>query len=387
MALRWYFEVDWGRDGNYVDEGGLVTKIAVKSRGRDRSFGSSGPEPMKSGEVIATLENRDGRFDPYNTAGPLYGKILPGRPFRLRAEDNGVVRPVLLGRISDCRPQGASGLAVIKARDGLEFLGRQDCRAASAKTNYPVSSVIDDLLLMSDWPLMGDGELLPTTLPFDLGNSNIGNNGDLVTTWEIDTGRRILETIQDLAAAFLGTAFVNRSGELVYQPRNMLRSVQAEIDQSQVYGDLETTTPWDVIFNDVRVQPTTGAEQTAEDAASIAAFDRRSMQIRSNDFVQAADHAGYLADTLLAMLTGVNRNLRIKIEDRFELQFGLELMDLVAFRSPALGILGERYLIGQIEHDWQAGQGCVTGMRLEPDLYGLLGIATLPVTLPFELVW
>jgi hypothetical protein len=44
---------------------------------------------VASGSATVTLSNLTRRFDPFNTAGPYYGNLLPRRQIRIRAAHGG----------------------------------------------------------------------------------------------------------------------------------------------------------------------------------------------------------------------------------------------------------------------------------------------------------
>ena len=76
--LYYYLYVDWEGTGtvdSWQDEAGRVTKF-VLDRGKERTIGSpgSGFQPPNIGRAILTLDNFDGRYDPWNKHTPLYHK-------------------------------------------------------------------------------------------------------------------------------------------------------------------------------------------------------------------------------------------------------------------------------------------------------------------------
>lgn len=67
--------VDWDGDGSWVNETTRVTRMEW-SRGASFDHVSS-PGP---GAATVIVQNADGRFNPDNTGGTLYGKLIPSRP-------------------------------------------------------------------------------------------------------------------------------------------------------------------------------------------------------------------------------------------------------------------------------------------------------------------
>lgn len=385
--MRWIVEVDWTKAGIWGDEGARVVSIQT-NRGRDRMLSESGPEPMRAGECVITLDNWDGRYDPFNSGGALYGYLLPGRPFRLSVEEEEITYPVIAGFLTDIRPLGrGQSLAILRGADGLYFLDMQDCELVTPASDYAVSSAINDLLEMSDWPLLSSAQTFPFTFPLTLGNTAIENNGDEIPNWTTDTGKSILDTMNEIAEAFLGTIFTTREGSLTYATRDTLRTTKADIDEAELLVDIETNMPWDEVYNDIRVTPTTGAVQTASDSNSQSIFGRRTLVIDNNQYIQSATQALQIANWIELWAPEIKRGFRVRLESRFALQYGLELMDRVAVTADTLGVNG-LYSVGKIEHAWQAGRGGITRLWLEPDIYDIAGMQQyFPFTFPLVLSW
>lgn len=384
--MEWTFEIDWDKDGTFTAENTRLLELRV-TRGRTRMMNPNGMEPMRTGEIYAVLDNHDGRYDPYNTAGALYSYLKPGRPLRVLAVDGSTTRAVFTGYVSDARPEGGRrSRAVIKAVDGLTLLDRQNCEAVTPATDYAVSQAMEDLLAQSDWPLVSSAQTFPFTWPLTLGSVTLENNGDTVDSWDVDTGKSLLATINELGEAFWGIAYVTASGSLAYRARNTQRMTMLTLDQDILLSDVEGAMPWDEIYNDIRVTATTNTAQTASDTASDAEYWRRTMDIASNDFIQTDAHAGDLANYLELYAPELKRGLRVRLRDRFTEQFGAELTDRVRVTIAALGI-DNLYQIGQIEHQWREREACTTTYRLEPDYYEVAGLQTFPFTWPLTLGW
>lgn len=90
-------------DGPYVaiptwtDIRSYVRSVSI-SRGRD-----SDASNFEAGTATVVLDNRDRRFDPFYTAGPYYGKLLPRRQILIRGEPPGSVgtgRAIFRGYVS-----------------------------------------------------------------------------------------------------------------------------------------------------------------------------------------------------------------------------------------------------------------------------------------------
>jgi hypothetical protein len=86
MSIYYWLGVDWegtNASSDYTDEAGRVLKYTI-DRGRDAVIGSEGGgfEKQSPGKMILEVDNFDGRYDPWNSSGELYGKLMPGKRVR-----------------------------------------------------------------------------------------------------------------------------------------------------------------------------------------------------------------------------------------------------------------------------------------------------------------
>jgi len=77
-------------------------------RGRDNPFVS-----IEAGKLVLTLDNRDGRFDPWNTSSPIYPDVTPGKGVSLAigstTEELEECSMLFTGYIEDVIPSGRAG--------------------------------------------------------------------------------------------------------------------------------------------------------------------------------------------------------------------------------------------------------------------------------------
>lgn len=100
-------------------------------RGRSDDWGDF------DGSATVTLNNRDRRFDPYFTSGPYYGKLLPRRQIRIRAQtiEAGVTttHDVFRGFIDGWSPQwtdaGTNSSVTLSCFDAFQLLGSEQLPA------------------------------------------------------------------------------------------------------------------------------------------------------------------------------------------------------------------------------------------------------------------
>lgn len=107
-----------------------------------REFGTSRGVPddwtlQADGSATVTLSNRDRRFDPFNTSGPYYGKLLPRRQIRIRATSSGTTYDVFRGFIAGWPPEwtdaGYDSTVTLSCFDALQLLGSSSMPADWAR--------------------------------------------------------------------------------------------------------------------------------------------------------------------------------------------------------------------------------------------------------------
>jgi len=119
-------------DGPYVlnptwtDVSSYVWRMDI-DRGRTDDWGDF------NSFASVTLNNRTRRFDPYYTAGPYYGKLLPRRQIRIRAEYNTITYDVFRGFIDGWNPEwtdaGTNSSVTVSCFDALQLLGSDQLSA------------------------------------------------------------------------------------------------------------------------------------------------------------------------------------------------------------------------------------------------------------------
>lgn len=239
--LAWGLDIDWDNDGAWSGEND-ARKLSALTITRGRSFyiraDGKGFETQEAGSLDGLWENNDGRYDPYNTASPLYPNILPGRLFRLRVlTPTGNLYSVMSGTLSDIRPDSARAKrARIKGEDGVRFL-RQNVSVA-VKENYRTDEAITDMLTAIGWPAAWGSDL-------DVGI-------DVRPYWWVDK-RTAYNEIYDLVNSELGQFFIAADGKATFRNRNAAESSAAALDGTNFREGIEVARPWEVVRNTVRV--------------------------------------------------------------------------------------------------------------------------------------
>ncbi len=126
--VRYRVYVDWDNDGSFATSGDDITAYVTSLSGI-AGMEDDLKHVASVGMCTIYLRNVDRRFSPENSAGPLYGKLLPLRPLKIEVTDGTTTWPLFRGRIRELRAQsGATGPreAVIEAEDLLAALRDYD---------------------------------------------------------------------------------------------------------------------------------------------------------------------------------------------------------------------------------------------------------------------
>ncbi len=130
----YFVEVDWNNDGDFTDAYDDViadVKSIHFSRGKSDELGKA-----EVGQLSITLNNVNGLYSPSNSAGSLYGSLLPKRPIKVYYSSGGTNYPLFYGFIEEIvpHPHLTEQDCIITAVDGLDFLSRHDLATALYKT-------------------------------------------------------------------------------------------------------------------------------------------------------------------------------------------------------------------------------------------------------------
>lgn len=114
------------------------------------------------------------------------------------------------------------------------------------------------------------------------------------------------------------------------------------------------------------VRVTQQSSYAAEDATSVSTYGPRRLSI-DNPLLQDKGYASAFATIIKNGLKDPAKNPVIMVEQRPSVQYAFELMDKVTLTASTLGISGEVYYIGQIEHKWmeETGQAVTTTVYLQ----------------------
>jgi len=260
VVADYSLQVDWDNSGSF---GGLTFPITFPgtwadggipssrirgiscSFGRDRASQLTGKS--KAGTLRATLDNRSGDYNAFNTSSPLYGNILPGRPVRLlgtsATQSDQAIWQGYLTRITPQVFLGGDQTAILEATGPLGQINLDQIEVAMV-TSQRTDQVVDDILDAAGW---GSGSSFRT---LDTGKTTISRY------WKSAT--YTVPALQEVESTEGGFIRESKSGQIVFDNRHHRLSGAAltsqatfsdASDAARVYSGLTMDDPLPHIFN------------------------------------------------------------------------------------------------------------------------------------------
>lgn len=261
--IEYSVNIDWFNAGALSNEASYLLSWS-SDRGRDffLNSGGNGLEPVNVGRLTLTLDNSDGRFDPFNTASPLYPYVAPGRSIQfLITDDSALVDyAIFTGEIEDIRPFAQDKTVQITAVDKMRALSDLDVTIA-LNSDIKVSDAVTEIL-----------ETAGST------DYDIDSQLDVISYWWVNQ-QKATNAIQELCDASWGTFFISNDGKAKYHKRQRAVSSVLTLTQADLLRDIEINQPWDVVRNniDVIVHPLVGQATstlwTLQDTPSVGSSD------------------------------------------------------------------------------------------------------------------
>ena len=167
VVASYKLQVDWANDGSWTGTGETIDMGRVRgitcSFGRDRASQLTGKS--KAGKLRATLDNRSGDYNAFNSSSPIYGNILPGRPVRLLGTSTTQSdQAIWQGYLTKVTPQvhlGGDATAILEATGGLGQINLDQIEVAMV-TIQRTDQIVDDILDAAGWGSGGTYRSLDT---------------------------------------------------------------------------------------------------------------------------------------------------------------------------------------------------------------------------------
>lgn len=242
--LLWIIQVDWDGDGVFGSNNeAQFAQRFVSRRGRQHFIlpDGKGFEPQEIGIANITLLNEDGRFDPFNTSGPLYPNVEPGKFVRVQVKDalTDITYDIFAGRLTNITPFSFKNndMVIFEVKDGWEWLEEADANIA-VQTNILTGDAIGTVLDDVSWP--------------SVWGRDISGSSDAIPFWW-EFGVNAAQAIQDLNDSEVGQVTVAANGSLKFRGRSATSTSVLTIDETQMLKDIPTPNPWEVVRNIARV--------------------------------------------------------------------------------------------------------------------------------------
>lgn len=235
-SLAYRLNVDWDGDG-VVDEDSeayWMMHYAI-DRGRDTIIEPSGGgfTPQEIGKLYLTLDNSDGRYDPWNTDSPLYPNVKPGKLIKFKVNvittTDYAGQDLFTGYISDIQVNGRRDTVNIVAEDTWRLFSEGKYFKRTHRPIYAYSYV-NGLLSSLGYPYA-------TTVSTDdctPGFSRYAWCDNLSYEREIE----------NVTNATLGRAYITGDGVFHYKALTTTDAVELTITNDEVLKDIYLPTPW-----------------------------------------------------------------------------------------------------------------------------------------------
>lgn len=330
-----------------------------------------------------TLDNRDGRFNPENTAGAYSPNVRLGTP--IRVTESAAVEPVFYGSARGwppAYPKTHDSYVTVPLVDGFYNLNLEDLHDetyVAQPTNARITAVLDDI----SWPaaLRDIDSGVATVQATSFSAPSDGGN------------HPALPHLLDVAEAEVGVLFMSRDGKVTFRNRVAQSGATAAVtfDDDNIQ-ELVLSYDDDHFFNDIRIAREDGVQVKVVNATSVTAHGRR---VLTRDVMPMGNDAEALnVGEWLAELFGEQR-LRI---DSVTLKMwpgaahyadvlGLELRDYInVTHIPTTGdTIDQDCSVEAIRHEMIPGDWTATLMvaplaTIETQDYWILGTSQLGVS-------
>jgi hypothetical protein len=244
-----------------VDISDIILRSSIR-RGRNRILNK-----FEAGTAVVEIKDETGDWNPANTAGPYYGKLVPLRKIRIWADYEGQRYYLFSGFITSYDTTFALGAdevsrVILNCVDGFRLLNNAAISTVPDTGAGQLSGTrINKLLDVVDWPL----------------SQRDINAGD--STMQADPGtadRTVLEAIQTVENSEFGGFFLDAEGNATFYSRTTVSqyadstpTVFSDDGTGIGYAQIDLAFDDTLIVNNVSVQRLNGTNQIVSDQTSI----------------------------------------------------------------------------------------------------------------------
>jgi hypothetical protein len=260
-----------------IDVSPIVLRASIR-RGRNRILSK-----FEAGTATVELLDETGDFNPANTSGPYYGKLIPLRKIRIYADYEGIRYYLYSGFITSYDTTFALGIneasrVILNCVDGFRLLNNIAITSVPGTSAGQLSGArIGNLLDLVDWP----------------ASQRDINAGDSTLQADPGTSRNLLDAIQTVENSEFGGFFIDAEGNATFYSRTTV-SLFADTtptnfsdDGTQIeYQQIDLAFDDTLIVNNVSVTRLNGTSQIVSDQTSI-----------DNYFIHSGKRDGILVQT------------------------------------------------------------------------------------------
>jgi hypothetical protein len=250
-AITYGLIVDWdglGLFGHGCSEEDFIVRWSA-DRGRERLIGGRGQgfEPYRVGTLRVTLDNSSGRYNPYNTAGPLYGKLRTGKQMRFQAAVYDPAEPLgfvsydlFAGTLTNLTPVGWNKNAYMDFEDGLGRLNGVEIEQIGTDAYQDdVAGWIKNIADLAGYP-------------YDVqASENDPNDAFLAVMYIPPTDA--LQELHRLTSATLGSIAAEADGTLAYHSIHDADAAEITLTDENTLSDVMLPLPWEYVRDRVVV--------------------------------------------------------------------------------------------------------------------------------------
>ena len=322
-----------------VDVSDIAIRVSIR-RGRNRILNS-----FEAGTATVVLEDENGDWNPQNTSGPYYGKLLPLRKIRIWADydDGGGTDRYYLysGYITSYDNTFRVGIdevssVTLQCVDAFRlFQNVNITTVAGTSAGQDSGARINNLLNLASYPT----------------SQRLIDTGDSTVQADPGTARTLLTACQTVEQTELGGFYIDAEGNAVFLSRT---DVSLKADQTPLlfndngtdisYQSIDFAYDDTQIFNDITVTRLGGTAQTVTDTTSIETYFIHSGQ-RTDLLMQTDAEALDQAQ----MLLNARANALLRIDS-----IGLNLMDESASNRIVAGLDSELFTLIDVTKTGQA---------------------------------